>query len=63
MNLLNVDELSKYLKRSPSAIRNLVMRRQIPFRKVAGRLIFFQEEIDKWLLEAQGITLEEMHKM
>jgi excisionase family DNA binding protein len=63
MNLLNVDELAKYLKRSPSAIRNLVMRRQIPFRKVAGRLIFFQEEIDKWLLEAQGITLEEMHKM
>ena len=63
MKLLNVDELASYLKRSPSAIRNLVMRRQIPFRKVAGRLVFFQDEIDRWLNEAQGITLEEMNEM
>ena len=63
MNLLNVDELASYLKRSPSAIRNLVMRRQIPFRKVAGRLVFFQDEIDRWLNEAQGIALEEMNEM
>ena len=63
MNLLNVEELAKYLKRTPSAIRNLVMRRQIPFRKVAGRLVFFKEEIDLWLQEAPGVTLEEMTVM
>ena len=63
MNLLNVDELAGYLKRSPSSIRNLVMRRQIPFKKVAGRLIFLKEEIDKWVYDAPGITLEEMGKM
>ena len=63
MEILNAVELAKYLKRTPSAIRNLVMRRQIPFRKVAGRLVFFQDEIDRWLNEAQGITLEEMHGM
>ncbi len=63
MTLFNVKELAKYLKRTPSSIRNLVMRRQIPFRKAGGRLIFFQEEIDKWLREAPGITLEEIDNM
>ena len=63
MNLLNVEELAKYLKRTPSSVRNLVMRRQLPFRKVGGRLLFFKEEIDKWIYDAPGITLEEIDKM
>ena len=63
MNLLNVEELAKYLKRTPSSIRNLVMRRQIPFRKVGGRLVFFKKEIDLWLQEAPGVTLEEVAEM
>ena len=63
MEILNAEELAKYLKRTPSAIRNLVMRRQIPFKKVAGRLVFLKEEIDKWVYDAPGITLEEMDKM
>jgi hypothetical protein len=63
MELLNVEELAKYLRRSPSSIRNLAMRRQIPFRKAAGRLIFFKEEIDKWLYESPGFTLAEINKM
>ena len=39
------------------------MRRQVPFRKVAGRLVFFQDELDGRLNEAEGITLEEMNEM
>lgn len=63
MEILNVEELAKYLKRSPSSVRNLVMRRQLPFRKAGGRLLFFKEEIDKWIYNAPGITPEEIDKI
>ena len=63
MEILNAEELARYLKRTPSSIRNLVMRRQVPFRKVGGRLVFFKEEIDKWVLDSPEISLEEMDRM
>jgi excisionase family DNA binding protein len=55
-----VKEASQYLKRSPGAIRNLVLRRKIPFRKPSGRLIFDKNEIDKWVKESPGISFEEI---
>jgi hypothetical protein len=54
-----IHELSDFLHRSPSSIRNMVLRRQIPFRKSAGRLIFFRWEVERWLNAAPGLTLEE----
>jgi len=57
---LTIDDLSSYIYRSKGAIRNLVLRRAIPFRKPAGRLIFLKEEIDKWINIAPGKTLDEI---
>jgi hypothetical protein len=57
---LTIFELSGYLKRSPGGIRNLVLRRKIPFRKPAGRLLFDQEEIDRWIQNSGGISLDEI---
>lgn len=57
---MNVDELASYIKRSRGAIRNLILRRAIPYRKPAGRLIFLKEEIDQWVQSAPGKTLEEI---
>ena len=57
-NYLNIDDLASYIKRSKGAIRNLVLRRAIPYRKPAGRLIFLKEEIDQWVEMADGRTLE-----
>lgn len=57
---LDVKELASYLKRSPGAIRNLVMRRMIPYRKPAGRLLFLKEEIDHWIRMSKGVTLYEV---
>jgi hypothetical protein len=57
---LNIDELASYISRSKGAIRNLVLRRAIPYRKPAGRLIFLKEEIDKWIKFAPGQTLDEI---
>jgi hypothetical protein len=47
-------------ERSKGAIRNLVLRRAIPYRKPAGRLIFLKEEIDEWIKIAPGKTLDKM---
>jgi excisionase family DNA binding protein len=57
---LTIDELSSYIRRSKGAIRNLVLRRAIPYRKPAGRLIFIKDEIDRWVQEAPGEKLDEM---
>lgn len=56
----DVYELSLYIKRTPGAIRNLVLRRLIPFRKPAGRLVFIKEEIDQWIIKSEGIALNEV---
>jgi predicted DNA-binding transcriptional regulator AlpA len=57
---LNVNQISNYLNRSSGAIRNLVLRRAIPYRKPAGRLLFDREEIDLWIKHSEGISIEEL---
>ncbi len=61
---LSVKTLSQYLPEgfhnTPGAIRNLVLRRAIPFRKREGRLVFIREEIDRWVKSAPGISFEEL---
>jgi excisionase family DNA binding protein len=55
-------ELAKRLSTSPAAIRNLVYRQSIPFRKPGGRLVFIKTEIDAWIDESRGLTLEQWRK-
>ncbi|MFC1886057.1 helix-turn-helix domain-containing protein [Thermodesulfobacteriota bacterium] len=57
---LNTEECGDYLKRSPGAIRNLVMRRKIPFRKPGGRLMFLKAEIDDWIENSPGLKVGEL---
>lgn len=57
---LNSQEAGRMLRRSPAALRNLVMRRRIPFRKVAGRLMFIRSELERWVNEADGVSVEEV---
>jgi len=49
MHYLKVDELSTYIKLSKSSIYKKVMKREIPFIKATGTLLFNQDEIDQWL--------------
>jgi excisionase family DNA binding protein len=49
---LSVPELGRYIGRSKGAIRNLVLRRTIPFHKPGGRLLFNREEIDQWIKQS-----------
>jgi hypothetical protein len=56
---LNSREAGEMIRRSPAAIRNLVLRKQIPFRKVAGRLVFLRSELEQWVEGSPGVRLEE----
>ena len=60
LKFLGVDSLAVYIDRSPAAIRNLVLRRAIPFFKPAGRLLFEREKIDAWVKQSEGVSLEEI---
>ena len=56
---LNTKECGQLTNRTAGAIRNLVMRRAIPFRKPGGRLLFLRSEIEAWIENAEGLKLVE----
>jgi excisionase family DNA binding protein len=62
MTFLTTKQLTKVIHRTEPAIRNLVMRRRIPFRKPGGRLLFIEEEIMKWVTDAEGLSYEDLQK-
>jgi predicted DNA-binding transcriptional regulator AlpA len=49
-------------RKTKAAIRQLVWRRQIPHRKIAGKVVFIRAEIEAWLASAPGLTLEQLRK-
>lgn len=49
MEILNVNELSSYLKVSPSTIRRLIARNEIPFYKVSNKIFFNKLSINEWI--------------
>jgi hypothetical protein len=57
---LNTDEVSALIGRSPGGVRNLVLRRLIPFRKPGGRLMFLHREILAWIESTPGLRLDEL---
>jgi hypothetical protein len=59
MELWGFEETAKFLKCTPRAVRNKVMRRQIPFRKVAGRIVFIANEIVTWIEKAPGVSVND----
>ena len=58
--IFNTEECGTFIKRTPGAMRNLVMRRKIPFRKVGGRLVFLKSEIVEWIENAPGVRLKDL---
>lgn len=60
-NYLNTNQCGALIGRSAGAVRNLVLRRVIPFRKPAGRLVFIEREIRRWVEGSEGLTIEELH--
>lgn len=57
---MDAKECGELLGRSSGAIRNLVMRRAIPFRKPGGRLLFIKTEIAEWIEMSPGVGVDEL---
>ena len=55
-------DCAQFLNRSEGAIRNLVLRRRVPFRKCGGRLAFLPDEIKLWVQESPGLKLSDMER-
>lgn len=51
--VLNVKELKDYLSISESTVRKLVREKKIPHFRIASKILFDQDVIDKWLDEQQ----------
>jgi excisionase family DNA binding protein len=58
MILLTITEVANYLKISKSTIYKMVMRREIPFIKLRGTLLFEQDELNQWLASYSRKTIE-----
>ncbi len=62
--LLNIDNTSEYVGLSPSVIRDLIAKRQFPFKNVSrGAKPVFRfdiKELDRWIEELPGLTTEEI---
>jgi len=59
---MHTKEAAEFLHRSPGAIRNLVLRRAIPYRKVGGRLLFLRSEVERWIESSSGIKLNDLER-
>lgn len=58
---LTAEECGTYLGgRTPGAIRNLVLRGHIPYRKAGGRLVFIRKELDAWIEGAPGRKIKDL---
>jgi excisionase family DNA binding protein len=54
-----LSEAAAYLGRTEKALRKLVERRAIPFRRAGRRLIFDLVELDRWVEGLPGVGLDE----
>jgi excisionase family DNA binding protein len=57
--ILTVEEVAEIRKTTPSAIRLLAWRGQIPHFKSGRRLLFDEAEVFAWLESQRRVTLEQ----
>lgn len=56
---LSVVEVANLVGTTPKAIRQRIARRTLPFRKLGGRIIFFKNELEEFLRDLPGCSVEE----
>ncbi len=60
--IMNIEQLSKYINLSKSTIYSHTANRKIPFYKSAKRVYFKKSEIDAWLTKNKIITTDEIEE-
>ncbi len=56
---LDVSMSAEFLGWTEKTVRARVARRQVPFRKFGGRIIFLREELEKFMQVLPGCGVEE----
>lgn len=56
---LTVAEVAELTSRTPKALRKMVERRQIPFRKHGKRVVFKRSEVEMFFDGLPGVSVEE----
>ena len=60
--LLDVLEAAAMLGRSENAVRRMVERRQIPYRKAGRRVMFLESELQALIDALPGLSLEDLQE-
>jgi hypothetical protein len=53
-----ITQAGEFLERTEGAIRKLVLKGKIPYRKAGGRIYFLPSELYEWLENSPGVRLE-----
>ena len=59
--IMNISQLSEYIKLDKQTIYGLTSNREIPFTKPTGKLLFIKSDIDKWLMDNRRPTRDELN--
>ena len=60
-NVMHIPEMADLLGRTEGAVRQMVWRRQLPHRRVAGRVVFLRDEILRFIADqSPGVRPEEI---
>lgn len=59
-NIMDIEEVSKYLYRSKNSIYKLAEKAQIPYTKKSGKLYFDKADINNWLKLGRKQTKSEI---
>lgn len=57
--LLDVDGASSFIGCTEKTLRSGVARREVPFRRLGGRLVFLRSELERFVQQLEGCGLEE----
>jgi excisionase family DNA binding protein len=60
--LLDVQETAAMLGRSENAVRRMVERRQIPYRKNGRRVLFLESELSEFIEDLPGLSLADVRE-
>ena len=60
--LLGVEEAAEMLGRSENAVRRMVERRQLPFRKSGRRVLFLESELKAFIEALPGLSLDDVRE-
>lgn len=57
--ILDMSAAAQFLGATEKTLRALVERRVIPFRRLNRRIIFLKEELEQFIRDLPGVTMEE----